>query len=251
MIDAYRKLLPKRFNTYWEPFLGGGALFFHLRPDRARLSDINPHLCAAWRAVKCDPETVIDRLSSLRDSHGSEQYYSLRDQLGAESNDAETAALVIYLNRTCFNGLWRVNRSGQFNVPIGSYSNPAILNAENLRACSRALKRATIACRSYRRIAPKAGDFVYADPPYDLTFNSYAADSFQADDQEQLRDRAVAWHEAGARVMLSNADTSYVRSLYGGTGSPFNLRIVAAPRHINREPTGRGKVAELVIRNWK
>ncbi len=200
--------------------------------------------------VKSRPELLIDRLAQLAESHDKNQYYRVRSQGGPHGDPVETAARLIYLNRTCYNGLWRVNRRGEFNVPIGSYRNPAILDAGNLRACSAALRSATIACRSYLRITPKPGDFVYADPPYDMAFSSYAAEAFGEDDQERLRDQALKWHQAEALVMLSNADTSLIRRLYRFDGSPFSLHRVSAPRAISRDPAGRGKVAELVIRNW-
>ncbi len=245
--------MPRSYGRYFEPFCGGAALFFSMAPRTAVIADRNADLVATYRAVAIDVEGVIRRLAIHREAHGEKHYYATR----ARWNDAhvvwsplDRAAAFIYLNRTCYNGLWRVNRSGGYNVPMGRYKNPPICDAEGLRAASRALARATILCADYRAAVAdaRAGDLVYFDPPYDpvtttSNFVSYTADAFSRDDQATLATTAHELADRGVAVVLSNSDTPFIRSLYRG------LRIdrVRCARAINSVAEKRGEVDEVIV----
>ena len=256
LIPAIARHFPDRVGDYWEPFVGGGAVFFRFarRIERAVLSDSNADLTTTYQVVKTDVEALIARLRTHDAAHrrragrtykdGRTYYYRVRDE--APSDAVEVAARFIYLNKTCFNGLYRVNKAGRFNVPEGSYVNPDICNADKLRRASKALANATVLPGDFERtVRPSAGDFIYCDPPYDGTFTSYQAGGFAADAQRRLRDAADRWVAAGATVLLSNADTAAMRRLYKG----YRIERVAAPRFINADSSGRCNAPELLIRS--
>lgn len=249
LIPEIARRLPDDIGIYYEPFVGGGALFFALdsRIAKAELSDVNAELALTYQVIKNDPEPLITLLQQHADSHRKSHYLRVRKTMDMNTS-VELAARFIYLNKTCFNGLYRVNKSGQFNVPMGKYKNPLICDVDNLRAVSEVLKKATVKIGDFAKIYPSGGDFIYADPPYDQTFTGYDADGFDKDDQTRLRDSALRWHRAGANVMLSNADTDLIRSLYGR--APFVLHSVSAPRTINCKAKGRGAVGELLITTY-
>lgn len=249
---------PVEFGTYHEPFVGGGALFFGLAGQRLRegnwavLSDANLRLVRTWRAVKNDVEGLIARLEDYARAHSEEQFYAVRAlQPDNFELDADVAAWFIYLNKTAYNGLYRVNRKGGFNVPLGRYDDPQICDAKGLRAASRALAQAQIHHSPFDGVLERAqpGDFVYFDPPYvpmssTSDFTSYTADGFTLSDQERLRDVARALKSRGCTVLLSNSDTPKVRELYE---EPFEQRRVWCGRAINSRAVSRGPVAELLI----
>ena len=260
LLNSIRPLLPAEFSNYYEAFVGGGALFFAIadRAVHAYLSDNNLDLVITYQVIKADPTHLIAKLKEYAASHSSGQYYSVRETEYADP--VEVAARFIYLNKTCFNGLYRVNKSGKFNVPIGSYKNPGIVNEENLMACHRALRKATINYHNYKDIAPKpqAGDFVYLDPPYhptnDDSFTAYTKENFTEQNQSELRDFALELHRAGVKVMLSNSKTKFIKDLYSDRASNlhtiFNLHTVQAPRAVNCKPNQRGAVDEYLITNY-
>lgn len=238
-----------------EPFAGGGAFFFDRQPKRALLCDVNANLIATYQAIRDDVDSVIEALHPLAAEHDQEHYYSRRAHYnhGKDVSKAQRAALFIYLNKTCFNGLHRVNRKGEFNVPIGRYENPRILDEQGLRAASARLRTATIECTGFESLLKSArpGDFVYMDPPYEpisrtANFTAYAQGGFGQDMQTLLRDVFAALSKRGCKLMLSNSDTPFVRELY----QKFNIDLVAAPRAISCNGRGRGKVAEVVVRNY-
>lgn len=239
-----------------EPFVGGGAFFFHQAPGRALLSDVNPALVTTYLAIRDDVEGVIRELASLASAHSKVAYYGVRQRYNERPKartPAEHAAMFIYLNKTCFNGLHRVNRRGDFNVPAGEYKNPRILDASGLRAASRALAGAEIKCQGFEALVrdAKPGDFVYFDPPYvpvseTASFTSYAKDGFDDEDQVRLRDVFRELDRRGAKLMLSNSDVPRLRELYAG----YRVDLVAAPRAINCDASKRGAVTEVVIRNY-
>ncbi len=238
-----------------EPFVGGGALFFSRRPERALLCDINADLVTTYRAVRNEVERVIPHLKRLSEAHGPEHYYEVREQYnaGRHRSEAERAAMFIYLNKTCFNGLYRVNRRGQFNVPMGRYAKPAIADVPTLRAASAQLQHADVRCASFETLLSEArpGDFVYMDPPYEpvsrtANFTSYARDGFSQDDQRRLRDVFRELDRRGAKLMLSNSDVPFIRDLYRG----FQLDVVMASRAVSCDASARGPVAEVVVRNY-
>lgn len=251
LVRDIAKLLPQNIGIYWEPFLGGGAVFFAIesRISTARLSDINSQLALTYQVVRSRTEELIERLAAHAEQHEQEEDYYYQVRKLTYSRDAvDVAAQFIYLNKTCFNGLYRVNRRGQFNVPKGSYKKPAICDADGLRKASEALQKATIRFGDFGRIEPGDRDFIYCDPPYDGTFVNYASDGFTADDQKRLRDAALKWHKLGAWVMISNADTPLIRDLYAD--SPFVLREVSAPRSINCKGDERGDISDLLITTY-
>jgi DNA adenine methylase len=262
LLEAFDALFPEvdPETTYHEPFVGSGAVYFHLHatgrlPDRAVLSDLNEHLVACWQAVRNAPRRLAARLTELKASHSREEYYRVRARYNEEELDpVERAALLVYLNKTGFNGLYRVNRSGRFNVPCGrQQGGPFLPSQEHLIACAEALSRAEIAHSPFDAVLERArrGDFVYLDPPYvpldaGSSFTRYAKAGFGEEDQERLRDVFAALDRRGCRLVLSNSDTALVHELYRG----FRIDRVPARRNINRKPSGRGAIAEVVVRNF-
>jgi len=257
LLDQLRSRVPTDVRTYAEPFAGGAALFFALEGDSSRtfkqavLADRNLDLVACYRAVKLDVEAVIAALEEYR--HSEEEYYRVRDQDPAGMTDAARGARLIFLNRTCFNGLWRVNRSGKFNVPFGRYANPRIVDKDGLRAASRALAKAEIVAADFsdvtRSLGP--GDFAYFDPPYvpvskSSSFTAYAQGGFGPDDQLRLVAELARLKEVGVAAVLSNADTAATRELY----KDFAMHRVTSARSINSQAAGRGHVGELVVTSW-
>ena len=239
---------PAKQFVYHEPFLGGGALFFHLQPKKAFLTDSNVRLIRTYQGVRDQVENVIDELSSFKHSKSFFQKMRARSIDGA--SDSEVAAWFIYLNRTSFNGLYRVNSKNVFNVPIGRYKNPTICNAELLRACSLALRSAVLSVADFSSVVDrvKRGHFVYLDPPYvPLTttshFTSYTSTGFGDADQVRLRDVATKLKKRGASVLISNSSAPRVHELY----RDFERKVLAARRNVNNRGDGRGPVPELLI----
>jgi len=201
-IPDIAKHFPDRVGTYWEPFVGGGAVFFTMadRMDRAILSDRNEELVIAYRVVKDQVEDLIDALGAHERGHRAEGYY-LRVRGQEPTDPLAVAARFIYLNKTCFNGLYRVNKQGRFNVPKGKYRNPDICNPDRLRQASAALAKATIRPGDIDTVVtPGAGDFIYCDPLHDARFAGYQPGGFTEADRERLRNAARGWRDAGARV---------------------------------------------------
>lgn len=248
------KSVPETFGRYVEPFVGGGALFFELRArgwsGRAILNDVNWHVAQTYRAVSESVEDVIRALRRLR--YDKAQYLALRAKMpnDIEHTAVEAAVWTIYMNRCGFNGLWRVNKKGQFNVPFGRYTNPTICDEPVLWGASAALQVARIMNGDFEGslISVKRGDLVYFDPPYvpvsaTANFTGYAKDGFNLDDQKRLRDCAARLKRLGAHVILSNADVPLVRELYKG----FHIRAVSARRNVNSKASSRGAVGEVII----
>lgn len=256
LLPELQARLPDSFATYHEPFIGGGALFFTLAGQghlgRARLSDANPSLIDVYLALRDDVDAVIAHLREH--AYERERYYRVRALDPATLTLPERAARIIYLNKTCYNGLYRENRRGQFNVPFGRYKNPTICDEPNLRAAARALQGADIARQHFSTVLDHAqpGDFVYFDPPYHplsptANFTAYDRHGFGPDDQRRLRDVFAALGGRGVRAMLSNSDTPFVRELYGG----FRVDQVFVARAVNSKANGRGKVAEVIVWNYQ
>jgi len=257
LLSQLRPLLPRGIARmrHVEPFVGGGAMFFSRRPQRALLTDINPALVDTYHAIREDVDRVIEALEELAAGHCKERYYRVRESYNRSRSLAlpRRAAMFIYLNKTCFNGLHRVNRKGEFNVPYGSYKNPRILNEDGLKAASGALRAAELQCASFEALLEhaKPGDFVYFDPPYEpvsptASFTSYSRNGFSREDQSRLSEVYRELDRRGCKLMLSNSDVPFIRNLYRG----FKLDIVAAPRAINCDAAKRGKVTEVVVRNY-
>lgn len=269
-----RDLLPRQAinGQYYEPLVGGGALYFWLNPSVAHLNDANPILMAAYKAIRDEAPDLVDTLESLEKeflSKNSDQrqsfYYDKRDEFNDEvdalrsqstGDHTETIAKFLFLNKTCYNGLYRVNQSGEFNVPMGSYENPNICDRENLLLVSELLEGTDLTCGDYATITEKVGlgDFIYCDPPYTdpegtASFRSYTAGGFDWQEQERLAKNAKAWDEQGARVLLSNHLTERIRTLYEDLG--FQIEPVEAPRYINSDGDNRDAVEEALIYNYE
>ncbi len=257
MTDALLARTPPSFGSYHEPFVGSGALFFRLYREgkirRAVLSDINPELIDTYLAIRDRPEAVVNLLKEF--PYEESFYYQLRDRDPWALSLTERAARMIYLNKTGYNGLYRVNRQGRFNVPFGRYKSPRYFDPENLLAVSRALQQAEIVCAPFESVLTRAqaGDWVYFDPPYmpisaTAHFTAYYADGFGLEDQTRLRDACLRLTEMEVSVMVSNSDSPAIRALY--SQPCFRIDTVFANRAINANSARRGKVAELVIVNY-
>ena len=258
-------LTPPEFDRYFEPFLGGGAMFFYLISDKnkrftAYLSDINSELINSYIAVKDNVEKLIKFLKRHEIEYKkapAEYYYKLRSK-GKLADYTQRAARFIVLNRTCYNGLYRVNRNGKFNVPLGKYKNPVICNSSNLRNVSLALRhsKATIKVSDYKDILlenAKEGDFIYLDPPYDPVsstayFTKYTHSGFGDQDQKELADIFRELNDRNCKVLLSNSSTPLVKELY--TDFAKHTMEVDVLRSINCKGSNRGGHKELLIRNY-
>jgi DNA adenine methylase len=255
LLSQYEPFFPKTFDTYYEPFLGGGAVFFHLigRARKAVLGDINPELVNVYRCVRDHVDAVVDLLQQHKALHCRDYYYWVRQQQTGIS-EVERAARLIYLNKTCFNGLYRENSRGHFNVPMGRYKNPAICDPELLTSAAFALRSAKIVEFSFETILDwplSREDFIYFDPPYHpisatSSFTGYNRYGFTQTDQERLAEVFATLAERGVRVMLSNSDCDLIRQLYQG----FNLHTMQAARAINSNARRRGKINELLITSY-
>jgi DNA adenine methylase len=253
LLSELQARMPTTYGRYYEAFAGGAALFFRLAPRRAVLADYNSDLIGLYTAIATDVSSVVRRLEHHRDAHSETHYYAMRAKWNENHATwplADRAAAFIYLNKTCFNGLWRVNRSGDFNVPIGRYTDPPICVPETLHAAQAVLAAADLRCADYRTATRDAhkGDFLYFDPPYDpvtptASFTSYTAGAFGPDQQRELSEHARALVAKGCQVMLSNSDTPFIRSLYRG----FTVDRVKCARAINSNAAKRGDVDELII----
>ena len=257
LLRDYEPHFPARADGYHEPFLGSGAVFLRartrLRPQRMLLSDRNAGLVNAYRAVRDSTERLIDLLEQHHRLHGRKHYYAVRALHSSDLNRIEQAARFIYLNRTCYNGLYRVNSRGQFNVPMGRYARHRIVNAGNLRSLRIWLRGVHLRTASFERIVEqvRSGDFVYLDPPYyplseTANFTSYTEHSFTARDQERLAKVVKVLDATGCLVMLSNSDTPLIRHLYRN----YRLVPIEARRSINCNPRRRGPLTELLVLNY-
>lgn len=255
LLPELKARLPHQYNRYFEPFIGGGALYFDQAPLNAYISDINPELVNLYLVIREDVEALIADLSTHENSL---EYFT---QIRAWDRDSEyksispvrRASRFIYLNKTCFNGLYRVNSKGYFNVPFGRYANPNFLNKDALFAASEVLQTTQIECASFDNILKyvSKGDFVYFDPPYiplsqTASFTSYAKEDFGMDKQHQLKSLCDRLSDMGVMFMLSNSDTPEANSLYNG----YKVEKIYASRFINSKADGRGKISEIIVRNY-
>lgn len=249
---------PEKFNPkagrYFEPFVGGGAVFFDLLPQKAYLSDLNSDLVKTYNVIK---NNVNDLIASLKKhKHNKEYFLKVRAQKSSQLTDLQIASRFIFLNRTCFNGMYRVNSRGEFNVPFGKYTNPLICDEDNLKKVSKALAHVEIKHQDYKAVLKKAkeGDFLYFDPPYypiskTASFTSYTADAFLDKQQLELRDTVVELHKRGCFVMLSNSDAEFINKIYSGIKG-IRINKVFAGRNINSKASQRGKIMEVLITNY-
>jgi DNA adenine methylase len=261
---------PHAIGTYFEPFVGGGAMLFALLgaeepPAHAVINDRNEELMAAYEAVRDDVDALIERLSVLEQAYlaGDEEgraayFYAVREEQPDPADRLETAARLVFLNRTCFNGLYRVNRSGRFNVPHGRYRNPRIVDEAALRAASEALQATEFRAVDFEEACEPAveGDFVYFDPPFyplseTSSFTEYTQGAFLKAEQLRLRWLIDQLTERGVRVMLSNSPAEWIIGVYeGASRDEYRLEYIPARRPINARGDGRGPIDELLVTNY-
>lgn len=258
LLDEIAPRLPKRITTYCEPFLGGGAVLFSLQPRNAIVNDLNADLMLVYEVIRDDVEFLIAALEQHENT--AEYFYNIRDldrdkNTYREMSAVERASRIIYLNKTCYNGLFRVNASGEFNSPFGHYKNPNIVNAPVLRAVSKYLTANNIQLLhiDFEEVLQRVprGGFVYLDPPYDpvsdtASFTGYNRGGFGREEQERLKRCCDELAARGVRFLLSNSATSFIKELYTG----YTVEIVHAKRAINSDASKRGAVEEVLIRNY-
>lgn len=260
LMDEIKKHLPDDINklTYYEPFIGGGALLFELQPKRAIVNDVNSELINVYEMIRDNVEGLIADLEKHENS--SEYFYEIRD-LDRDKfkyqtlTDLERASRILYLNKTCFNGLFRVNSSGEFNTPYGKYKNPNIVNEVGLRAVSNYFNRSKIEfrCGDFEDAITgiRKNSFVYLDPPYDpvsdsSSFTGYAKGGFGRDEQIRLKEMVDRLTKKGVKIMLSNSYTDFIVELY----SDYRIEIVYAKRNVNAVANKRGEIKEVLIMNY-
>lgn len=258
LLGQFSKLFPKKINGYMEPFVGSGAVFFYIKrnynPKRIVLSDLNEELITCFEVVRDDVERLIKRLIKHKENHSKDYYYKIRDLDVSNLSKLEIAARLIYLNKTCYNGLYRVNAQGRFNVPIGRYKKPKIVSEIDLRKASELLQKVELKVMSFEHALDfaKREDFIYLDPPYfplseTSSFTSYTNNAFLEKEQEKLSEVFRQLDKRGCFIMLSNSNHPFIRNLY----KDFSIHTVKALRAINCIGKKRGKINELVITNYK
>lgn len=260
LINSLISFIPKNFNYYFEPFVGGGALFFYLKnlnilnSKKIYLNDKNVELINAYKQIKINPNKLLEELEILKNNHSKEYFYKIRN-LDRDSNfyslsEVFRAARFIYLNKTCFNGLCRYNAKGNFNTPMGNYKNPKIYDKDLIFSVHKVLKNVSITNKDFEVISLKAkkGDFIYFDPPYyplnkTSSFVSYT-DNFSANEQIRLYKLFKMLDCEGVKVLQSNSNTDFIKELY----EDFEIMEVISKRAINCKGDKRGKITELIIR---
>lgn len=258
LLPEIRKLIPSRINTYYEPFIGAGAVFLNLQPQRAVINDINSELMNVYQVIKDNIDSLIEDLPKHKND--KEYFYQIRnldrDPQYRNMSPVERASRIIFLNKTCFNGLYRVNSKGYFNVPFGYYKNPKILEEMLLRSVHEYLNRAHIILLNTdfgdAVFEAKKGDFVYFDPPYDpvsdtSSFTSYNLDGFCKKEQEKLKSVIDDLTTKECKVLLSNSGTEFIKKLY----KEYTIKTVPANRAINSVGSKRGSIDEVLVMNYE
>ena len=262
LIPILNENLPKSFGTYYEPFIGGGALLFHMLTERdgqkCSISDLNSDLVLAYTTIRDRIDDLISSLKSHEKNYRKDSksyYYSVRES--NPRSEIEKTSRLLFLNRTCFNGLYRVNSKGKFNVPLGRYTNPNIVNEDNLRSVSNILQasKVSIKCRDFGAVLrdAKKGDLVYFDPPYQpvsdtANFTSYTNKDFTDKDLERLADLCNKLDSKGCKVLLSNSDSKQVSDMF--SAKPWKVNKIQANRSINSNSSKRTGHFELLIKNY-
>ncbi|MBN1274715.1 DNA adenine methylase [Candidatus Woesearchaeota archaeon] len=264
LLEQLEPLFPEKITRYHEPFVGSGAVFFFImkkyKPKEAFISDANEELITTYLIIRDKVEELIKKLQEHKKNYfenPKEYFYHVRSIQPKDLSPLERAARFIFLNRTCFNGLYRENRKGEFNVPMGDYKNPTIVQEETLREAAKLLQGVTINTRPFQKVVEevKKRDFVYFDPPYypldnskkgNKSFTSYLKDKFLEKEQELLKKSFVELDKKSCLVMESNSDTEYIKILY----KEYKISIVQARRSINSNAKGRGSINEVVIINY-
>lgn len=259
LMGEIEKVLPKSYTTYYEPFIGGGAVLFELQPNKAVISDVNSELINLYNIIKDDVELLIADLKKHENTQ--EYFYKIREmdrdrKVYENLSKVEKASRIVYLNKTCFNGLFRVNKAGEFNSPFGKYKNPNIVDEVTLRAVSKYFNKVDIKIlncdfeKSLKDI--RKGAFVYLDPPYDpvsssANFTGYDKGGFNRDEQIRLKNLCDKLDKKGVKFLLSNSATDFIKDLY----KDYNIKIVKAKRAINSNGNARGEVDEVLVRNYE
>lgn len=253
ILDQIVPHFPTEFDHYFEPFLGGGAVLLHLQPAKASVSDVNAEIINAFQMIKDKPQALIKKIKSMKNNETN--FYKIRKQKPSKLSSLARAARFIYLNKTCFNGLYRENSKGEFNVPFGHMKNATILDPVNALALSKYLNQNDIkfTCADYRQILlqAKAGDFVYFDSPYypltKTSFTKYFKTDFSQKDHQDLAEVFKTLTDRGVKVLMSNSNTKFIKNLYKG----FTIIEVEARRSINSQGKGRKKAKiEVLIKNY-
>lgn len=251
--------LPPGFHTYYEPFVGAGAMLLGLQPRQAVINDLNQELIGCYRVIQKHPDELLTQLKEHRNT--ADYFYAIRGldrnpEVFEQLDDIQRASRMIYLNKTCYNGLYRVNRKGEFNAPFGRYRNPGIVDEGAIRAIHKFLNVRPVKILNVdfelAVAGARAGDFVYFDPPYDpvsgsASFTAYQGCGFGRNEQQRLARVVKDLTRRGCRVMLSNSATDFIRSLY----KDFNVQRVSATRRINSVGTRRGEIDELLVLNYQ
>ena len=250
ILETLIQHMPKEFESYSEPFLGGGAVFFGVRSrgfsGKATLSDVNKRLITTYQSVRDNVDKIVKNLGVHSKNHDLDYYMAARPELSTEEDPIKLASWFIYLNKTSFNGIYRENSKGGYNVPIGTLKSTAVLDEDNLRAVSLVLESAVLLNRSFSEVDSNEADFFYLDPPYDETYTGYSKGGFNADDQALVAKLCKDIDTAGNKFLVSNSDTPLIRELYEG----YMMEVIKAPRSVNSDGKGRGRVGELLIRNY-
>ena len=260
LLPVIRELMPKKYNRYFEPFVGGGALFFDLAPKDAVINDFNAELINCYQQIKDNPQELIEILKVHQEYNSKEYYLDLRsvdrDERIDMMSEVQRAARILYMLRVDFNGLYRVNSKNQFNVPYGRYKNPKIVDDNLISAISTYLNNNQIEIKKgdFEKavLDVQPGDFVYFDPPYiplseTSAFTSYTHEGFSYDDQVRLRDTFKKLSDTGAYVMLSNSSSFLVEELY----QDFNIHYVEATRTNGAKSSSRGRISEIIVTNYE
>lgn len=258
LLEQFRELFPAddSYNNYIEPFIGGGAVYFFLQPKDAIISDLNGKLVNTYKVIKTKTNELIKILESFQKKHSKDFYLKLREEFNTKKiSNVRKAAILIYLNKTCFNGLYRVNKKGGFNVPFGQHKKFSFKKEQLLKA-SQQLKNTKIKNESFEKVLDNAkkGDFIYFDPPYypingTSKFTTYTKEAFLEEEQNKLAEVFKKLDKKGCKVMLSNSDTKFIKDLYKNYKK--YTATVGARRFINCVAEKRGEITELVIRNYK
>lgn len=260
LLDSIVPYIPKCF-TYYEPFIGGGAVLFHRQPDKAVINDSNPELMNVYITIQTEPEALIDKLKEHKQNNCKDYFYRIRaldrdKQVFHRMTNVERAARIIYLNKTCYNGLFRVNSAGEFNSPWGKYKNPNITNETTINALHSYFHQADIIlkCGDYREALKgiRKGAFVYLDPPYmpissSASFTGYTAGGFGESEQIALKEQCDILHSKGIKFLLSNSSCPFIEDLY----RDYRIEYVSAKRAINADPDKRGAIQEVLVRNYE
>ena len=260
LLDSIVPLIPE-YSTYYEPFVGGGAVLFGTQPKKAVINDSNEELMNVYRVIKEDPEELIAKLKEHQEKNCEPYFYEVRsldrDKDAYRSlTRVEKAARIIYLNKTCYNGLFRVNSSGEFNSPWGRYKKPNIVNEETIHALCQYLNKGKIAilCGDYREALKgiRKGAFVYFDPPYmpisaSASFTGYTAAGFGPQEQKALKEQCDRLTKRGIKFLLSNSACPFIEELY----RDYKIEYVSAKRAINANPEKRGAIEEVLVRNYE